>query len=163
MRASLTNKLIASVAATLAVLGVQWFDLTPAARAADRQSGVPAAQMKDGAGGTAPAATAKTSRYPIRGKLKAVDASGHTFTLAGAEKDRVFKTTAQTEIIRQGKPATLAEAVVGDEVGGLVEKQSNGTVVVLKVRFGPKTEEEQKATTPKRKPRSAAAKTADVR
>jgi len=42
-------------------------------------------------------------------------------------------------------------------------KRTFGTVVVLKVRFGPKTEEEQKATTPKRKPRSAAAKTADVR
>ena len=163
MRASLTNKLIAGAAATIAVLGFQWFDLTPAARAADRQTGAPAAQMKDDAGATAPAPSAKMSRYPIRGKLKAVDAAGRTFTLAGAEKDRVFKTTAQTQIIRQGKPATLAEAVIGDEVGGLVEKQGNGTILVLKVRFGPKTEEEQKATSPKRKPRSSAPKTADVR
>ena len=162
MRTSLTNKLITGAVATLTVLAVQWFDLAPAARAADRDT--TAAEMKDGADGPAPATKAKTSRYPIRGKLKAVDTAANTFTLAGTDKDRVFKTTAQTEIIRQGKPATLAEAVIGEEVGGLVERQSDGSAVALKVRFGPKTEEEKKTTTtPKRKSRSSTAKTADVR
>jgi len=162
MRTSLTNKLIAGAAATLAVLGAQWFDLAPAALAADSDTKAPAAQMKDGAGGPTSAANVKLSRYPIRGRLKAVDTSARTFTLSGADKDRVFKTTTQTEIIRGGQPADLAAAVIGDEVGGLVERQGDGSLVALKVRFGPKTEDE-KTTPPKRKPRSPAAKTAEPR
>lgn len=164
MRTSLTNKLIAGTVATLTVLAVQRFDLAPAAVAADRETKAPAASMKDATGGPTPAAEAKTSRYPIRGKLKAVDTASRTFTLSGTDKDRVFKTTTQTEILRQGKPVTLAEAEVGEEVGGLVERQTDGSVVALKVRFGPKTEQEKKTTTtPKRKPRSSTSKTADVR
>jgi len=161
MRTSLTNRLITGAVATLTVLAVQWFELAPVALAADRDPA--AAGIKDSADGPAPATKAKTSRYPIRGKLKAVDTVANTFTLAGTDKDRVFKTTAQTEIIRQGKPATLAEATVGEEVGGLVERQSDGSIVALKVRFGPKTEEEKTTTTPKRKPRSSTAKTANAR
>jgi hypothetical protein len=164
MRTSLTNKLIAGAVATLTVLAVQRFALMPAAFAAGHDTQAPTASREGSPGDPAAGAEAKTSRYPIRGKLKAVDTAASTFTLSGSDKDRVFKTTTQTEIIRQGKAATLAEAVVGEEVGGLVERQSDGSVVALKVRFGPKTEDEKKATTtPKRKPRSSTAKTADVR
>lgn len=164
MRTTLTDKLIAGTAATIAVLGLQWFGFNPAARAAERDNLPPTPQMKESSGrGTTPAEK-KTNRYPIRGKLKAVDTSAQTITLAGTEKDRVFKVTMQTEIIRGGKPATLAEALVGDSVGGLVERQPDGDVIALKVRFGPKTEAEQKpASKPKRLSPSSTAKTVDAR
>jgi len=162
MQRTLRDKLIAGAVATLTVLTVQWFDLAPAALAASGDA-KPAVEVRDDADGPAPGAEAKAVRYPIRGKLKAVDTTANTITLTGNGKDRVFKTTPKTEIIRQGKPSTLAEAVTGEEVGGLVERQGDGTLVVLKVRFGPKTEEEKATTTPKRKTRSSTAKTADVR
>jgi hypothetical protein len=98
---------------------------------------------------TAPATPAKgaetqkkNTRYPIHGKLAAVDKAGKTFTIKGAEKDRVFKVNAQTKITKHGKTATLADAVVGEDVGGYVEKQSDGSVLALSVRFGPKPADE---------------------
>ncbi|HNQ91094.1 MAG TPA: hypothetical protein PKM73_20970 [Verrucomicrobiota bacterium] len=82
----------------------------------------------------------KATRYPVRGKLKAVDLKARTFTLAGAEKDRTFQTRPQTAFTRQGKAAKLEDAVVGEDVGGLVEKQPDGTAIALTVRLGAKPE-----------------------
>lgn len=86
------------------------------------------------------------SRYPIRGKLRSVNLSAKTFTLSGASKDRVFVTDDMTVITKNGKPATLADAVPGDEVGGLAENLPDGKVLAIKVRFGPKTDEENQAS-----------------
>ncbi len=83
-------------------------------------------------------AQTKNTRYPINGKLAAVDQAGKTFTLKGAQKDRVFRVNAQTRITKHGKTATLADAVVGEDVGGYVEKQNDGSVLALSVRFGAK-------------------------
>lgn len=92
----------------------------------------------------------KTTRYPIRGKLKAVDLEAKTFTLTGAEKDRVFKVDSATEMTRDGKPANLSDAAKGDEVGGLVEKRSGEIPIALKVRFGPKPADEGNGAAGKR-------------
>lgn len=132
----------------LAVATVAWLFAAPCGLRAAESGG------DDGAAGSAmsqetekPAdVVAKPTRYPIRGRLKAVDEDAQTFTLAGSAKDRVFEVTEQTELIRDGKPATLADAVVGDLVGGYVERQADGSIVVLKARFGPKTDAEKAAT-----------------
>lgn len=101
--------------------------------------------------GKGAATPTKATRYPITGKISDVNKVAKTFSIKGAEKDRVFKVNAQTKITKHGKPATLADAVVGEEVGGYVEKQTDGSVVVLSVRFGPKPEEDRKDKEPAKK------------
>lgn len=76
---------------------------------------------------------------PFRGKLTAVDTTAKTITVGGKEKDRTFSVTSETRIKKDGKPATLADAKVGDEVGGYGTK--DGDKVTLKsLRIGPKPE-----------------------
>lgn len=80
---------------------------------------------------------------PFHGKLSAVDTTAKTITLQGKEKDRTFQVTSETRIIKQGKPATLEDAKVGDEVGGQAVK--NGDKAELRtLRIGPKVEGEDK-------------------
>jgi len=103
---------------------------------------IQAAEKTPSAGAAKPATPDKKStHYPIHGKLSAVDRTAKTFTLKGAQKDHVFKVNAETKITRHGKPATLADAVVGEDVGGYVEKLPDGSVLALSVRFGPKPDD----------------------
>lgn len=164
MRTSMTDKLVTAALATVAVVGLHTLGWGPPAIAAEQEAKGPPVQAKEGgASGTRPAAN-RTTRYPIRGKLKALDLSAQSFTLSGTEKERVIQVNSQTEIIKDGKPAVLADGVVGEMVGGLVERQENGTVLALKVRFGPKTEEEKNGKgTPKPKSKPTTATTAEVR
>src|SRR5262245_23604392 len=93
----------------------------------------------------------KAKRYPIHGKIVAVDKSANTFTLKGAKGDRVIKVNSDTKITSHGKPATLDAAVVGQDAGGYVEKQSDGSVLALSARFGSKEANEPAgAQTPKK-------------
>jgi hypothetical protein len=80
----------------------------------------------------------RANRYPIRGKIKAIDLNNRTLTLSGSGQNRVFVTDAATAFTRNGKPAKLEDGVPGEEIGGLAEKQADGTVLAVKVRFGPK-------------------------
>jgi len=75
---------------------------------------------------------------PFRGKLASKTDSSITI---GA---RTFEVTAETKIMKAGKSATLADAVVGEEVGGSYQDQ-DGKLVAKMVRFGPKPEAEPKA------------------
>lgn len=84
-----------------------------------------------------PAAVKKGSKFPFHGKVKSVDVSGMTFTLDGATP-RVFSVTATTKIKKNGVAATLSDAVVGDDVGGLTQKDADGKLTALSVRFGPR-------------------------
>src|SRR5437867_10042428 len=69
-----------------------------------------------------PADPAKPTRLPFGGKLKAVDKVAKTITI-DRENKNTFAVTSETRITKAGKPATLDDAVVGDNVGGLaVEK-----------------------------------------
>lgn len=96
------------------------------------------------------ARTPRANRYPIRGKLRSVDPTAKTFTLAGTAKDRVFVIDDLTVITKNGKPAQLTDGVPGDEVGGLAENLPNGKLLAVKVRFGPKPGNENQAA--KQKP-----------
>ena len=109
----------------------------PAEAATTQTPGVSADRAaKDDAAGVKK--TVRANRYPIRGRLKAVDTSAHTLTLSGNGQNRVFVTDAGTVFTRNGKTATLADGLPGEMVGGLAEKQPDGTVLAIKVRFGPK-------------------------
>lgn len=87
---------------------------------------------------TATKAKAKVNAgYPFRGKLKAFDKDALTFTVAGKDKDRVVHITSQTRFIKDGKPATLSDAIIGGEVAGTVRKVKDGKEEAVSVRFGP--------------------------
>lgn len=92
----------------------------------------------------APAKKGKTSNasYPFRGKLKVFDKDAMTFTVAGKDKDRVFRITSQTRFFKDGKPATLSDAIIDGEVAGTVRKGVDGKEEAISVRFGaaPKAE-----------------------
>ncbi len=94
-----------------------------AAEAAASPDASPAAKKRDG--------------YPIHGKLKSVDLSANTFSL-DAKTPRVYMLTSTTKIKKNGAPATLKDAVVGEDVGGYVKKDVDGKIEVMSVRFGAK-------------------------
>lgn len=90
-----------------------------------------------------PAASATTPEKPKRngmpfnGKLSAIDTAAKTISIAGKEKTRTFQLTDKTKIMKAGKAATLADAKVGDEVGGFA-REEEGKQVVVSLRVGPK-------------------------
>ena len=76
----------------------------------------------------------KSGVLPFHGKLKAVDAAGGTLSIG----TRTFEINSETIIMKNGKPATLADGVVGDETGGAYKKTADGKLIITKLRFGPK-------------------------
>ena len=80
---------------------------------------------------------------PYRGKVASVDATAKTFTIAGKASSRVFKVTDQTQIMKQGAPATMADIVADEEVRGSYWKKTDGSLEAKKVNLGPKTEMEK--------------------
>jgi hypothetical protein len=104
--------------------------------------GVPlsiSAQDKTTPAPSAPATTAKPKGIPFRGKLGEVDKVNKTITLDEKTK-RVFEVTSDTKIMKAGKPATLDDGVVGEDVGGQYTKSADGKLLLKSLRFGPKPE-----------------------
>ena len=83
---------------------------------------------------TAKAGHNKTGVLPFHGKLKAIDTTAKTISVG----TRTFEITSETIIIKDGKSATLADGVVGDETGGAYKKTDDGKLVLTKLRFGAK-------------------------
>ncbi len=84
----------------------------------------------------------KTDRkggLPFRGKIDAVSTTAKTVKVG----ERTFQITDETRIRKDGNPATLADAVVGDEVGGSY-KEADGKLTALSLRLGPVPEGEKK-------------------
>lgn len=89
---------------------------------------------------TTPKAGHNKSRVlPFHGKLKAVDVAAETVSIG----TRTFEINSDTIIIKDGKPATLADGVVGDETGGAYKKTEDGKLIITKLRFGAKTASER--------------------
>jgi hypothetical protein len=83
-----------------------------------------------------PAAEGTKRPLPFHGTLAKVDKTAQTITLTG-KSARQFQITAQTKITKDGKNATLSDAVVGEEVGGSY-REIDGKRIAVSVRFGPK-------------------------
>jgi len=83
-----------------------------------------------------PAVVAKPARtrpLPFHGNLGTVDLQAKTIKVG----KRVFQLTPETKVTKNGKAATLHDALPGDEVGG--SYRDTGTALQLvSVRFGPK-------------------------
>ena len=73
---------------------------------------------------------------PFHGKLKAVDKTAKTITIG----ETTIHITSETKIMKDGKPATLDEAVVGEVAGGAYRKSEDGKQNATTIRFGAKPE-----------------------
>jgi hypothetical protein len=73
---------------------------------------------------------------PFHGKLVALDKTAKTITVG----KRTFQITSESKISKGGKPAQLADGVVGEEVSGYVKPTDSGKLVATTVHFGPKPE-----------------------
>jgi len=71
---------------------------------------------------------------PFRGKLKAIDNTAKTISIG----NETIYITSETRITKAGKPATLEDGAVGDDVAGACRKDAEGKINALTLRFGPK-------------------------
>jgi hypothetical protein len=69
---------------------------------------------------------------PFRGKIAAVDAQAKTVKVG----ERTFHVSADTRIMKAGKPATLDEATVGEEAGGQYREGADKQLNVVSLRIG---------------------------
>lgn len=99
--------------------------------------GVPVRVSADDSATNTPPAPAKPKATMFRGKLAAVDATAKTITVENKTKEkRTFGITSDTKIVKDGKPATLSDGVVGEDVSGSSATGSDGKPVAKFVRFG---------------------------
>jgi hypothetical protein len=81
--------------------------------------------------------------YPFHGRLKAIDNSAKTISLA----NETIQINSETMITKSAKPATLEDGVVGDEVSGSYRKDADGKLNAVSLRFAPKPPAEPNPTT----------------
>jgi hypothetical protein len=82
----------------------------------------------------------KRETLPFNGKVAAIDKTAKTFTVG----QRKFQLTSDSRITKAGKPATLDDAAVGEEVAGSYLRAEDGKLNVVSVRFGLRPEGEPK-------------------
>lgn len=71
---------------------------------------------------------------PFRGKIAAVDKQAKTIKIG----ERTFHITADSKIAKAGKPATLDDATVGEDVGGQYREGADKKLNVVSLRIGPR-------------------------
>lgn len=81
----------------------------------------------------------KSGVTPFHGKLKAIDKTAKTITIG----ERTIQITADTKLMKNGKPATIEDAVIGEPVGGAYKKTDSGAMNATSIRFGAKPEAEE--------------------
>jgi hypothetical protein len=121
--------------ALLGLLAAAVAGLPFGARAADTNA--PAAEKKA-------SQTKKSSTLPVHGKLKALDKTAKTISIG----EQTIQITSATLISKGGKPATLEDGVVGEEVSAVYKKSEDGKLTATTVRFGPKPEKAKRTSSP---------------
>jgi hypothetical protein len=113
---------------------------------------LPAQEKKEGKKEESPAAPAKQKKRdtaPFRGKIDAVDKTAKTIKVG----ERTFQVTSTTRIMKAGKPATLDDATVGEEVGGQYKKTEDGKLELVTLRIGPRPERPEREAKPEKPPK----------
>jgi hypothetical protein len=82
----------------------------------------------------------KPATLPFHGTVTEVDTNAMTLTVA----KRTFEMTSETTITKDGKPAVLADGVVGEPVRGAYKKNADGKLDAVTVRFGGNAEGKKK-------------------
>jgi len=107
--------------------------------------GLPVVASAQDASTGAPAASKPKHGAPFHGKLVAVDTNAMTLTVGS----RTFQITSETRIMKNDKPAILADGVVGQPVTGYYKPSDEGTNLnASSVYFGTHV---AKAKAPKKK------------
>ena len=70
----------------------------------------------------------------FRGKIGAVDKQASTVKVG----ERTFLITAESKIMKAGKPATLDDATIGEDVGGQYREGADKKLNVVSLRIGPR-------------------------
>jgi hypothetical protein len=102
----------------------------------------------------APAPAKTPSPGPFNGKLTAIDPVAKTIKVG----KRTFQITSETKILKAGKPATLADGIVGESASGYVKPTDDGRWLATTVNLGPKPAAKTAEKTPKEVPPKKAAK-----
>ncbi len=132
LRTILKTGALSLLVAAIAGVPLQLLAQTTNKAAADKKAGV---EKKAAPDKKEPAAK-KASAHPFHGKLAGVDMVAKTIKLGKS----TYQVTSETKITKDGKPATLADGVVGEEVGGYAKPLEDGKMVATSLRFGPKPE-----------------------
>jgi hypothetical protein len=112
--------------------------------------GMPARLMADDSATTTnKPAKSHASGSRFFGKVSAIDTTAKTITVENKTMPkRTFEISSETKIMKDGKPATLSDGVVGEDVGGTFATGADGKMTAKTVRFG-------KPTAPAKKPAPA--------
>jgi hypothetical protein len=81
-----------------------------------------------------------SATLPFHGTLTAVDTNAMMLTV----EKRTFDMTSETTITKDGKPAVLADGVVGEPVRGAYKKNTDGKLDAVTVHFGGSTDGKKK-------------------
>jgi hypothetical protein len=82
---------------------------------------------------------------PFHGTISAVDEAAKTFTIAGKEKSRVFKVTANTVVTKAGQPSTMADITANTQVSGSYWKHDDDSLEAKTVKIGGAADEKKAA------------------
>ena len=86
-----------------------------------------------------PAPERRTGVTPFRGNVSAVGKDAGTISIKNAEMIRVFHVAADAKITRDGSPATVEDAAVGDyATGSYLNKAGKMELKTLNLRPAPK-------------------------
>ena len=87
-----------------------------------------------------PPAASKPPRetYPLYGKVVSINAKALVIKGGKGKPDRQFSLTKSTEISKDAKPATLAQVVPGQWVGGLIRRTATGPHLLEKLNLSVK-------------------------
>ncbi len=77
---------------------------------------------------------------PLNGKISAIDKNEKSIKVG----ERTFYITAETQLTKNGKPATLDDAVVGEIVGASYRQSEDKKLQLVSLRIGPKAEKTPK-------------------
>jgi hypothetical protein len=89
------------------------------------------------AGTNAPATSHHRHGAPFHGTVSALDTNAMTLTVGKL----TMQVTSKTKITKDGKPATLADAAVGEPVSGYYVKDAGGKLNATTIHFGGKKKE----------------------
>jgi hypothetical protein len=104
----------------------------------------PALSLAQDTSTNAPAASAPKHKHgaPFHGAVTALDANAMTLTVGKL----TVQVTSETKITKDGKPATLADGVVGEPVSGYYKKDADGKLSATTIHFGGKKKETSDAS-----------------
>ncbi|MFM2293791.1 MAG: hypothetical protein RLZZ350_204 [Verrucomicrobiota bacterium] len=132
-------------ALTSALLAVAIVGTTVTVRAADDAKPEKKAEKKAKTEAPAEATAAPAKKaLPYGGTVTAIDKTAMTVTVKKKDAEKTFSITSSTKITKAGKPATLADGVVGEECG-VSFLDEDGKNVARSFRFGPKPEKKEDA------------------